>query len=140
MAGDWGESGEGGGDALTRAIIDAIIKVHKVLGPGFGEAIYRRALVVELKKQNISVATEVEVSVAYEGQIVGQYRLDLLVEGTVIVEVKVVEALSKVHYSQVRSYLRATGLSVALLVNFDCPKADYRRVVSPPSPIIPPIS
>jgi hypothetical protein len=49
MAGDWGESGEGGGDALTRAIIDAIIKVHKVLGPGFGEAIYRRALVVELK-------------------------------------------------------------------------------------------
>jgi GxxExxY protein len=138
MAGDRGESGEGVDDALTRAIIDAIIKVHKVLGPGFGEAIYRRALVVELKKQNISVATEVEVSVAYEGQIVGQYRLDLLVEGTVIVEVKVVEALSKVHYSQIRSYLRATGLSVALLVNFDCPKADYRRVVSPSSPIIPP--
>jgi len=140
MAGDRGESGEGVDDALTRAIIDAIIKVHKVLGPGFGEAIYRRALVVELKKQNISVATEVEVSVAYEGQIVGQYRLDLLVEGTIIVEVKVVEALSKVHYSQVRSYLRATGLSVALLVNFDHPKADYRRVVSPSSPIIPPIS
>jgi GxxExxY protein len=135
-----GESGEGVDDVLTRAIIDAIIKVHKVLDPGFGEAIYRRALVVELKKQNISVATEVEVSVAYEGQIVGQYRLDLLVEGTVIVEVKVVEALSKVHYSQIRSYLRATGLSVALLVNFDCPKADYRRVVSPSSPIIPPIS
>jgi hypothetical protein len=87
MAGDWGESGEGVDDALTRAIIDAIIKVHKV-----------------------------------------------------IVEVKVVEALSKVHYSQVRSYLRATGLSVALLVNFDHPKADDRRVVSPPSPIIPPIS
>jgi GxxExxY protein len=93
-----------------------------------------------LKKQNISVAAEVDVSVAYEGQIVGQYRLDLLVEGTVIVEVKVVEALSKVHYSQVRAYLRATGLSVAPLVNFDHPKADYRRVVSPPSPIIPPIS
>jgi GxxExxY protein len=54
--------------------------------------------------------------------------------------VKVVEALSKVHYSQVRSYLRATGLSVALLVNFDHSKADDRRVVSPPSPIIPPIS
>jgi hypothetical protein len=71
MAGDRGESGEGVDDALTRAIIDAIIKVHNV-----------------------------------------------------IVEVKVVEALSKVHYSQVRSYLRATGLSVALLVKFDHPKAD----------------
>ena len=80
------------------------------------------------------------MSVACDGQIVGQYRLDLFVEGAVIVEVKVVEALSKVHYSQVRSCLRATGLSDALSVNFDCPKADDRRVVSPPSPIIPPIS
>ena len=137
MAGDRGESDEGSDDPLTRSII---IKVHKTLGPGFGEAIYRRALVVELKRHGLAVATEVEVNVAYGGEIVGQDRLDLLVERSVIVEVKVVEALGKAHYAQVRSYLRATSLAVALLVNFNGSKVDYRRVSSPTSPIVPPIS
>ncbi|HUK06901.1 MAG TPA: GxxExxY protein [Stellaceae bacterium] len=115
-------------DPLTSAIIQAVIKVHKVLGPGFTESIYRRALLIELRKQNFAVGTEVEVNIAYEGQTVGQYRLDIIVERTVIVELKAVEKLAAIHYAQVRSYLQATGLMVALLVNFSTEMADYRRI------------
>jgi len=115
-------------DPLTSAIIQAVIKVHKALGPGFTESIYRRALLIELRKRNFTVGTEAEVNIAYEGQTVGQYRLDIIVERMVIVELKAVEKLAAVHYAQVRSYLRATGLMVALLVNFSTEMADYRRI------------
>jgi GxxExxY protein len=73
-------------------------------------------------------ATEGEIDIHYEGDVVGRYRLDLIVEGQVIVELKTVEDLAKAHYAQVRSYLRATGLSIALLANFSREKADYRRI------------
>ena len=129
ISGDRGDRAKGIDDPLTHSIIDAIIHVHQVLGPGFGEIIYRRALVLELRKRGIAVAAEVEINVTYDGQTVGQYRLDLVVENRVIVELKAVEELAKVHYSQVRSYLRAAGLPVALLVNFALPKADWRRVI-----------
>ena len=97
-------------DPLTAAIIDAVIKVHKELGPGFGEAIYRRALLIELRKREMTVGTEVEVDVTYVGEIIGRYRIDLLVERRVIVELKAIEKLAAVHYAQVRSYLHATRL------------------------------
>jgi GxxExxY protein len=115
-------------DALTHRIIEAVIKVHRILGPGFVEAVYQRALVLELRKQNIPVAAEAVFDIKYENQLVGQHRMDLIVGDRIIVEVKAVEGLVKAHYSQVRSYLKATGLPLALLVNFAREKADYRRI------------
>ena len=123
-----GDGGERTTDAVTSDIIAAIIEVHRVLGPGFLEGIYRRALMLELRKRGMTVGTEVEVEIIYDGAIVGQHRLDLLVEDLVIVELKTVEALSRAHYAQVRSYLKATGKPVALLVNFAGDRADYRRI------------
>jgi GxxExxY protein len=128
MKGDGGVEVGLDGDALTRTIIDAIITVHRVLGPGFVEAVYQRALALELRKRDLSFATEVQVQTRYDGVLVGGHRLDFVVDGRVLIELKTVEALGKVHYAQVRSYLRSTGLPVALLVNFSRERADYRRV------------
>jgi GxxExxY protein len=113
---------------LTERIIQCIIRVHQILGPGFLEKIYQRALVIELGKQGLLTEVEKSVPVCYSGYEVGRHQLDLLVQGQVIVELKNVEALSKAHYAQVRSYLKATNLNVALLVNFSNQRADFRRI------------
>ena len=114
--------------SLTEAIIQCIIKVHQTLGSGFLERIYSRALIIELTKRGLTVETEKETVIYYQGEEVGRHRLDILVENEVIVELKTVAELSKAHYAQVRSYLKATGMKVALLVNFAKEKADFRRV------------
>src|SRR5438067_13560185 len=95
-------------DKLTETIIDCIIKVHQTLGPGFLEGIYRRALLIELRKRHLSVTTEQEVIIYYDAQEVGRHRLDLIVSGDRIIEIKTVEHLGKPHFAQARSYLRAT--------------------------------
>ena len=115
-------------DLLTERVINGIIKVHSTLGPGFLESIYRNALAIELRKQNQAIEREKEVIIYYEGEEVGRHRLDLLVEGSVVVELKTVEELGKAHYSQVRSYLKATRCKRGILVNFADAKADFRRV------------
>ena len=115
-------------EKLTEAIIRAVIKVHQTLGPGFVESVYQRALILELERRGLVVETELKLPVFYEGQQVGLHRLDILVEKRVIVEVKTVSELEKVHYAQVRSYLKAAGLRLGLLVNFALEKADFRRV------------
>ncbi len=115
-------------DKLTGAIIQCIIDVHQTLGPGFLESVYRRALLIELNKQRLSPENEKEIIIYYEDQVVGRHRLDILVNGKVIVELKTVNGLSKAHYAQVRSYLKATDLNVGLLVNFAGEKADFRRI------------
>lgn len=114
--------------ALTEQIIGCIVKVHRALGPGFLEAIYRRALLIEIRRCGLNVETEKEVSVFYEGEPVGVHRLDLVVEGTVVLELKAVPEFAAAHYEQVRSYLRASGLSVGLLVNFGKERSEFRRV------------
>ncbi len=115
-------------DVLTDRIIWCIIRVHQVLGPGFLESVYRRALVIELQKQGLATEVEHEVDVYYDGHEVGCHKLDLLVEKQVILELKTVECLNKAHYAQVRSYLRASGVRLALLVNFSGERADFRRL------------
>lgn len=115
----------------SREIIRCIIRVHNVLGPGFLEGVYRRALPMELSRNGLRAETEKEVVIRYEGAEVGRHRLDILVEGAVILEIKTVESLGLAHYAQVRSYLKATGLHIALLVNFSSFRADFRRVESP---------
>ena len=129
MKGDGGVAVDQQLDALTHAIIDAIITVHRVLGPGFLEGVYQRALMIELAKRDLSVKTEMEVTVEYEGQLVGRHRVDLVVGDRVLVELKTVEDLHPAHYAQVRAYLRATKLRTGLLVNFSKERADYRRVM-----------
>jgi GxxExxY protein len=123
-----GEMENSPNDQLTGEVIGAIIRVHTELGPGFLESVYRRALMVELELRGIPYAAEREVFIAYQGREVGKHRLDLVVGDRLILELKCVEALIKAHYSQVRSYLKATGLPVALLVNLSKPLAEYRRV------------
>jgi GxxExxY protein len=115
-------------DKLTETIIECIIKVHQGLGPGFLESVYRNALLLELKRSRLVTEVEKEVIVRYHGEDVGRHRLDLLVEGKVILELKTVDALNPAHYAQLRSYLKATGLSIGLLVNFAKEKADFRRL------------
>ena len=97
-------------EELTGKIIECIIAVHQELGPGFLESIYRRALLIEMRKQGLAAETEKEVIIYYDGQEVGRHRLDILAEERVVVELKTVESLSKAHYAQVRSYLKATVL------------------------------
>lgn len=115
-------------DKLTKSIIECIINVHKTLGPGFLENIYRKSLCIELIRYGLKVEDEKEISVYYKNVEVGRHRLDILVENLVIVELKTVERLSKTHYAQIKSYLKACNLKTGLLVNFFGEKADYRRV------------
>ena len=116
---------------LTERIIGCIIQVHRTLGPGFLENVYRNALLIELQTAGLRVEAEKEVVVRYEGAEVGRHRLDLVVEGTVVLELKAVSDLAAAHYEQVRSYLRASGLEVGLLVNFGRERSDVRRIESP---------
>jgi GxxExxY protein len=118
-------------EEVGRKIIGAAIEVHRTLGPGFLESIYRKALAYELSLQGIPVEQEKEVLVPYKDiQIAGQ-RLDLLVGGRVIVELKCVEEFAPIHQAQLISYLKATGLRLGLLVNFKVPvlKDGIKRIV-----------
>jgi GxxExxY protein len=113
---------------LTDKIIRACINVHKALGPGFLESIYHNALRLEFKRQNLSVESEKEVRIQYCDTEVGIHRIDLFVEGEIVVELKTVEDLHKKYYAQVRSYLKALNKDVGLLVNFADFTVDVRRV------------
>jgi GxxExxY protein len=115
-------------DHLTEVVIACIIRVHQVLGPGYLESIYRRALLIELRRQNLKVEVEKEIPVYYGLDLVGRHRVDLIVESRLIVELKTVESLGKSHYAQLRSYLKATDLKTGILVNFASETADFRRV------------
>lgn len=115
-------------DRITERIIECVIKVHQCLGPGFIERVYHNALVVELNASGLQTASERDIVIYYNDVVVGTHRLDLVIEDSVIVELKAVEELSKHHYAQVRSYLRASKLKTALLVNFAKERADFRRI------------
>jgi len=114
---------------LTSKIIAAAIEVHYRLGPGFIESIYESALVLELRKQGLEVEQQVDVPVEYDGVVVGRHRLDLLVEGTIVVELKAIQNLENVHFAVVKSYLRAIGKERGMLLNFAKPTLDVKRVI-----------
>ena len=115
---------------MSNQIIGAAIKVHKELGPGFLESIYEEALKVELSKNELDFASQMEVQIKYLGVPVDLHRLDLLVQNEVIVELKAVKELADIHFAQLRSYLKATGMNVGLLLNFSKPTLEVRRVVN----------
>jgi GxxExxY protein len=118
-------------DALAARVLDAAIEVHRALGPGFLEAIYEQALCVELAIRAIPFARQSRVQVHYKEQLVGEARVDLLVAGRLIVELKAVDQIASIHLAQTMSYLKATGLQLALIVNFNAPLLlrGVRRVV-----------
>ncbi|HYX68015.1 MAG TPA: GxxExxY protein [Terriglobales bacterium] len=104
---------------LTGEVVDAAMKVHTALGPGLLESAYEACLAHELRKRGLRVETQVPLPVTYEGmQIELGYRIDLLVEGQVIVELKAVETVLPVHKAQLLSYLRLSGRRLGLLINF----------------------
>jgi GxxExxY protein len=105
-------------DVLTEAIIGAAIEVHRLLGPGLLESIYEEALCHELSLRGIPVQRQVEVDVVYKGIAIKGQKLDLLVADEVVVELKAVSKLPDVATAQTLSYLKATGLKRALLLNF----------------------
>lgn len=121
-------------DALARAVIGAAIEVHRLLGPGYLEEIYGRALQVEFRLRGIPFEAQKTVGVEYKGQAVGEGRLDFLVGGCLVVELKAVEGLAPIHTAQVISYLKATGVVLGLLINFNVVllKHGLRRIVLTP--------
>jgi len=117
-------------DVMTR-VIGACIEVHRHLGPGFLESTYHRALCVELNERGILYEKGKRVTISYKGHQLSDQFIDLVVDSSVVVEIKAVSQLEEIHGSQVVSYLRATGLRAGLLVNFNKPvlKAGLRRIV-----------
>jgi len=104
---------------ISGAIVDAAMKVHSALGPGLLESAYAVCLRHELIKRGLRVTSEVPVPVVYDGiKLEAGYRLDLVVEDTVVVELKAIEALAPIHQAQVISYLKLTGKPIGLLINF----------------------
>ena len=113
---------------LTDQIIAAAIRVHKELGPGFLELMYEEALAIELAASGLSFERQKLLPVFYREFLIGEHRLDLLVEQTVVVELKAISALENIHFANVRSYLKAPNLGDALLLNFATPRLTVKRV------------
>ena len=110
-------------------VVGAAYEVSNVLGAGFLEKVYERALARELGLRGVAVETQVPFPIVYKGQLVGDYVADLLVERQLIVELKCVEAFTNEHLAKCINYLKASGLRLALLINFQKPKVEWRRVV-----------
>lgn len=116
-------------EVLTSQILSAAVEVHRSLGAGYQESVYANALSVALAARGISHVREHEVDLYFMGAHIGKHRLDLLVEDTVVVELKAVEKVLELHKAQARSYLKSTGKEVALLLNFEAPVLDVKRFV-----------
>ena len=128
---------EGGNQSAERAALEAVVEqvigaayeVSNVLGAGFLEKIYERALMEELNVRGVRVKAQAPFPVAYKGKHIGTYSADLLVEDRLLVEVKCVEGFSNEHLAQCINYLKASGLHLALLINFRRSRVEWRRVV-----------
>jgi GxxExxY protein len=118
-------------EELTERIIGCAIEVHRTLGPGFIESVYQRAMAIELRKRGVEFQAEVPVPILYGGEKVGEHRLDLLVEKQIVVELKSVKSFEDVHFSVVKSYLKAIGRKHGLLLNFAAPTLQIKRVIAP---------
>lgn len=117
-------------EILSKRIIGAAIQVHRELGPAFLENIYEEALKIEFVEHGLVFESQKEIKIEYLGVEVGIHRLDLVVEDQIIVELKAVKELADVHLAQLRSYLKATGKNVGLLLNFAKPTLEIKRIVN----------
>jgi GxxExxY protein len=117
-------------DTLSGQVIAAALAVHRGLGPGFLESIYQNATCVALRNRSIAFETQKAVAIEFEGVEVGIHKLDLVVSGELVVELKAVKEIVEVHRNQVLSYLRAADLRVGLLINFNSSPLFIKRVVN----------
>jgi GxxExxY protein len=118
-------------EMVAHEIIACALVVHRELGPGYLESFYRKAMCLELRAHALTFDTEKAIEVLYRDEPIGIHRVDLIVQGLVVVELKAVEAIDPVHRKQVVSYLKATKLRLGLLINFDVEllKHGLKRVV-----------
>jgi GxxExxY protein len=116
---------------LAERVIGCAITVHRALGPGLLESAYESAFCIELAHQRLQFLRQLQCPIDYRGHLVGAYRLDFLVEGELVVELKSVERMDYVYVAQLLTYLKATGKRLGLIVNFNVPvlKAGIRRVI-----------
>jgi len=112
---------------LCGQVIGAAMKVHSILGPGFLESVYQNALVLELQKSGFKVDARRSITVHYDGQVVGVFTADLLVNDSLILELKANQLLAKPHEVQLVNYLVATGIDEGLLLNFGTQRLEYKR-------------
>jgi GxxExxY protein len=115
---------------ITKQIIGLAIEVHKRLGPGFTEKIYQHGLSLEFDQNNIRYEKEKIIKVEYKGKIIGEQRLDFLVESSVIIETKAVEKIGNIHLAQLLSYLKAIDKKIGLILNFANTRLGIKRVIN----------
>lgn len=113
---------------LTRKIIGVFYDVYNELGHGFLESVYEKAMVIGLRDAGIKVAEQAPIMVRFRGEVIGDFRADLLIEDSVILELKAASGLEPAHEAQLLNYLRATEIEVGLLVNFG-PKPEFKRLI-----------
>lgn len=115
---------------VSERIIGCAYRVANTLGNGFLEKVYENALAYELTKSGLKVEQQKRINVFYDSTLVGEYVADLIVEDSVVVETKTARTIDEVHMAQCLNYLKATGLKLALLLNFGTPRITIRRVVN----------
>ncbi len=115
-------------DDITYKINGAIFEVNRELGAGFLEKVYENALVIELKNRGLKAKNQFPINVDYKGVVVGEYLADIVFEDNIILELKAIDSLKKIHEAQILNYLKATNFKIGLLVNFTHPKAVIKRV------------
>jgi GxxExxY protein len=115
---------------LTAKIIGCAMAVHKILGNGFQEVIYQRALEIEMRMAHISFSREFEMPIFYHNEQIGTRRVDFLVEGVISVELKAITKLEDVHFAQAINYLEAYNLEIGLLINFGETSLNFKRLTN----------
>jgi GxxExxY protein len=115
-------------EEITSEIINSFYKVYNTLGYGFLEKVYENALIIELQQHGLTAKQQFPIKVHYEGQVVGEYFADLLVNDLVIVELKAIDRIIDAHEAQLINYLKATNIEVGLVLNFG-PKAEFKRKI-----------
>jgi GxxExxY protein len=114
---------------ITYQINGAVFEVSNVLGGGFLEKVYENALLIELRERGLKAESQRPIHVSYKGKIVGEYFADIVVEDSIILEIKSIDSLLPIHEAQILNYLRATGRTIGLLINFRHTKAEIKRFV-----------
>jgi GxxExxY protein len=115
---------------LSYRVMQAVFEGHNTLGPGFVESTYEEALTSELERRSIPFERQMAVAVHYKGRVVGTHRLDLVIDGKIILELKAVSALNDVFKQQTLSYLKATNLRLGILISFGTPRVEYVRIAN----------
>ena len=114
---------------LSYNIVGLAMKVHRKLGYGFLEKVYENALIVLFRREGIEAKQQVPITVYFEEEVVGNYYADILIEDNVILEIKSVENIIDAHIAQTLNYLKATGLRLAIILNFSKEKLEYKRII-----------